>query len=175
MKTMIVVLVEGVSDQGAVRAVAKKLGIFIKVVIMRGNNLKKAVRIIRSYKDYDKAIILKDLHRYDENAITRRLETIATRIAKPKVIPIIVKRAIEAWVLADPQSLSKELGVRVNVKDSEALLDPAETLNHYMKLAGKEYIKSERMLEMLMSKVDLREAAKRARSLSAFIKALQDP
>jgi len=44
-----------------------------------------------------------------------------------------------------------------------------------MKLAGKEYIKSERMLEMLMSKVDLREAAKRARSLSAFIKALQDP
>ena len=31
MKTMIVVLVEGVSDQGAVRAVAKKLGIFIKV------------------------------------------------------------------------------------------------------------------------------------------------
>lgn len=58
----VLVVVEGESDRGVVSAIAGKLGVAVRIIKMRGNRLDKAVRLIRQYSDYDKAIVLKDLH-----------------------------------------------------------------------------------------------------------------
>ena len=61
----VLVLVEGVTEKGAIKSIAKRLGVKIKVALMRGNRIEKVRGVIRTLgSKYDKFIILKDLHKY---------------------------------------------------------------------------------------------------------------
>ncbi len=161
------VLVEGITDKGVIDAIGEKLGIQVKTLLMRGNNPSKAIRIIKARlveKEYDKVIILKDLHKLPENKVMEHLNKIAKNVQELKVQGIIVRKAIESWILA---------GMGVN--NPEEIDDPAETLNTYMMRRGKRYIKSYKAAKELVMEINLEKAAKTAKSLNSFIETLKDP
>jgi len=173
----ILVLVEGSSDCGVVETFAKKLGRGIEVRVMRGNRKEKIIRLIKTYKDYDKAIVLKDLHTSKEENIKRILNEIKKNTSELgiKVHGIIVRRAIEAWILSDPESLSRYLNINISIGDSEDIIDPANLLDNYLKRINRRYVKNREIAKQLAELVNLNKATMRSRSLKEFIDILKDP
>ena len=162
------VVVEGVSDKGVVEAIAKKLGVNIEVHLMRGNNPDKAARIINStleVNQYSKVVILKDQHRYPEDKIKELLNKALSKVNHPRKYGVIVKKAIEAWILA---------GLGVN--SPEDINEPDNYLNEILKREGRGYyVKSLRRAKELMMNADLSQATSRSPSLRKFINVLRDP
>ena len=102
------------------------------------------------------------------------MERLARAVEKPRIVPVIVRRAIEAWILADPTSLSHRLGVPVRVEEPERILDPAEELDRVMRRAGLRYVKGYNQAKALACVIDLESAAEKSESLRQFVNALKD-
>ena len=169
------VLVEGESDEGFVQGLAKRLGLEIKILKMRGNRPDKAVRLIKAVlesQSFSKAIILKDQHSYPEELIQEKLLQIREEISKTIktdkkccIHGIIVKKAIEAWILA---------GLGVN--NPENIDDPDEYLNEILRRRGRGvYIKNREKAKRLAMEIDLNQAIKHSNQLREFIDFLRDP
>ncbi|RLG95586.1 hypothetical protein DRO37_01960 [Candidatus Bathyarchaeota archaeon] len=177
----ILVLVEGVTEKGAIKSIAKRLGAKIKVVLMRGNRIGKVRGVIRTLgSKYDKFIILKDLHKYPEKAIMERYNRIRRTISadlRERVKLVIVRHAIEAWFLADTDAVSRVFNCRWlrAIRDPESIEDPAEELNNMLKRKGKLYYKAENIAERIMREADLEVISKKASSFREFLNCLTDP
>ena len=135
---MLIIAVEGESDKGLVRALLDKLGIHADILLMRGNRPTKIANkiIARAEKYIDKAIkiekiiVLKDLHTYEERVIRKHLETIERKVKQlARFHGIIVRYAIEAWILADTSCLQKTLGIKTRQVDPESIEKPDEYLD----------------------------------------------
>ncbi len=176
----ILVLVEGPSDKGFVEEILRRLGLKPRVLVMRGNRPEKAVRYLKAQKgDYDKAVILKDLHKRREEAVEKLVKKIYSRLKESRedtsrVKCIIVRRALESWFLADPEALEKTLGCRVNVGGSEELSDLSQYLNQELEKHGKQYIKSMEVSRRVARKINIETARRRSRSFNEFIEAVMN-
>jgi len=169
------VLVEGESDEGFIKGLAERLSLRIKILKMRGNRPNKAVRLIKAVlesQSFSKAIILKDQHSYPEELIQEKLLQIREEISKTiktdrKVFVhgIIVKKAIEAWILA---------GLGVN--NPENIDDPDKYLDEILRRRRRGiYIKSCEKAKHLAMEIDLYQAMKHSNQLKEFIDFLHDP
>jgi len=175
------VIVEGESDAGVVEAIFSKLprkgrGPGLEVYLMSGNRLKKVPNVIRARSEkYDGIILLKDLHTLDEGELRSRIERTLSELPEylsGRVDYVIVRRAIEAWILADPDGLERATGHRPSVSDPEDILDPAEALDELLKKCGKRYIKSRVFARRLAEPIDLDRASRSSESLAEFISKL---
>ncbi len=167
----ILVLVEGPTDAAIVEVISKKVRCNVSTYIMRGNRLRKIRRILHVYQHVDRIIVLKDLHRYSEDTLTdimRKIERMDNRITC-----IIVKRAIESWILADPSCLERKYKIKVEIHNPEELEDPAEELDRILRRIGRRYIKNYKFAKSLAECIDISNAATRSKSLARFIKALK--
>jgi len=178
LKTLI--LVEGISDKHFLKELAEKLKTNIKIQIMRGNRPNKAIRLVKSIlktQPYNKVIILKDLHRYTEEKVKKQIRKIENAIEKLGFTAkgIIVKKAMEAWLLADPEAISKIVKHKVNVGNPEEIENPATYLDEIMKKCGKRYIKGSEQIYKLAKHINIENATHRSRSLKKFLKTLKDP
>lgn len=176
---MIVIVVEGVSDEGIIDGICDKLFVKRKILLMRGNNPKKAVRLINSIRmrmDFDKIIMLKDLHNYREEFIRNVFENIKNAIYDIAFYGIIVKKEIEAWLLADENIISKyaKCDVKIKIGNPEVIDYPAKFLDDIFRRCGKRYIKSYELGKKLAQLLDLEKAKRKCRSLNEFLNALRD-
>jgi len=175
-----IVLCEGDTDVGAIKAVAKRLHVRARPRRMIGNRPEKIARICKALaQNYDKFIILKDLHRYREERIEKiRGEILGFVDAQTstKINFIIVRHAIEAWFLADTDALSKVYNCKVpEISDPEEIENPAEKLGRLLEKHGKKYIKSERISKRIMDEADLQKVSRKCPSFEKLLEYLMDP
>jgi len=162
------VVVEGESDKGFVEGLAEKLSLEVRVLKMRGNRPNKAIRIVKAAlaaQNYSKVIVLKDQHESGEEAVREKLQVIVTGIQHKHVHAIIVKRAIEAWILAG-----------MDIHSAESIEKPDDYLDTILKQRGRgNYIKSSEKARQLAKEIDLQVAQKLSPTLKEFIGSLRDP
>jgi len=161
------IIVEGVTDKGIVQKIAEKLGIHAKILLMRGNRQDKAVRLANSAlagEEYSKIIVLKDQHQHSENKILQTLDKIVGSIEHSKTYPIMVRKAIEAWILAG-----------MGISNAESLDKPDEYLDRILRKRDREYIKSLSTAKKLIENIDLQQACRNSSTLKQFIEILKDP
>lgn len=161
------IIVEGLTDKGFIEGIAEKLQTPCKVHPIRGNKPDKVRRLLQVFAgEFDKAIILKDLHRGDRETITlvnklkreiRKLENII-----PPTQIIVIKRSIESWILA---------GLCIN--NPEEIPDPEEELKKLMQKRGKHYIKSSEVYKRLAKEeVDIKKASVKSETFKDFVELL---
>ncbi len=181
---MLIIAVEGESDKGVVGALLNRLGKHADILLMRGNRPTKiANKIVARTIKYvgkgiriEKIIVLKDLHEYREEVIRKHLETIKKRVQHlARYYGIIVRYAIEAWILADVSCLQKTLGITTRQIDPESIERPNEYLDALFMKKNKRYVKSRTLLYELAKNIDINTATKNSKSFREFIYALKDP
>mgnify|MGYP000194440325 CR=1 FL=1 len=181
---MLIIAVEGESDKGAVEALLNRLEKHADILLMRGNRpIKIANKIVAKATKYmsrgvriEKIIVLKDLHEYREEIIKRHLETIRQRVQHlARYYGIIVRYAIEAWILADVSCLQKTLGITTRQINPESIERPNEYLDALFMKKNKRYVKSKALLYRLVKNIDINTAIKNSKSFHEFISALKDP
>lgn len=161
--TSMLVIVEGLTDKGFIEGIAEKLQKPCKVHPMRGNNPEKARRILKAHTDFEKAMILKDLHR-GEQQITKLINDIKREIKqlenqKPHTQIIVVRRCIESWILA---------GLCVN--NPEEIPDPENELKRLMQKKGKHFMKSpEAYKQLAREEIDIEKAKAKSKTFKEFI------
>ena len=175
-----IVLCEGDTDVGAIKAVAERLHVRARPRRMIGNRPEKIARTCRVLaQNYDKFIILKDLHRYREEAIERIRRKILGSVdaqTSTRIFFLIVRHAIEAWFLADADALSRVYNCRVpEISDPEEIENPAEELGRLLERHGKKYIKSERISKRIMDESDLQKVSNKCPSFEKLLEYLSDP
>jgi len=82
---------------------------------------------------------------------------------------------MEAWLLADPETISKIVKHKVNVGNPEEIKNPATYLDEIMKKCGKRYIKGSEQIYELAKHINIQNATHRSRSLKESLKTLKDP
>jgi len=137
------IIVEGLTGKGFIEGVAEKLQIACKIHVMRGNRPEKVSRLLRTLAgEFNKAIILKDLHRagVDEsiliNKLLSKVRQLESQKMQTRVFP--VKRSIEAWILD---------GLSLN--NPEEILNSEEELKKLMQRRNKQCIKSPELLQAI--------------------------
>ena len=161
------ILVEGQSDKGVVQKITEKLNVKAKILLMRGNKPKKAIRLIKAEltrKAYSKIIILKDLHKYSQKVIKENLSSIIKNINHKNIRGIAIKRSIESWLLAG-----------MGIKNAENILNPESYLSNLLRKQGKQYIKSLRTAKTLTSNINLKQAIQNSKTLKQFTEIIKDP
>jgi len=163
MKHLIVV--EGFTDKPVIEEIARKVGVEVEILVMRGNNPDKAVRLVNSklgIEEYSKVIILKDEHRLPRKIINDFINKIKTRIQHERKYPMIVRKSIESWILAC-----------MGITNPENIDDPEEYLDHILRRQGKRYIKSPGIVRRLVKHINPQEAAQHSNTLKQFIETLK--
>jgi hypothetical protein len=163
----ILIIVEGLTDKGFIEGIAEKLQVACKIHVMRGNRPEKVSRLLRTLAgEFNKAIILKDLHRagVDTSILINRLmskvKQLESQEMQTRVFP--VKRSIEAWILA---------GLSLN--NPEETLNPEEELKKLMQRRSKQCIKSLELYKRLAKEeVDIEKAAAKSKTFKEFIEFL---
>lgn len=164
--TSTLVIVEGLTDKGFIEGVTEKLQKPCKVYPMRGNKPEKVRRILKASYDFEKAIILKDLHR-EERQTTKLIDDIKREIKqlenqKPYTQVIVVRRCIESWILA---------GFCVN--NPEEIPNPEDELKRLMQKRGKHFIKSpEAYKQLARAEMDIEKAKTKSKTFKEFIDSL---
>ena len=161
------VIVEGISDRGVVEGLAERLGVKVKVLLMRGNRPRKVSRMVNaalSTDAYDKVIILKDTHKLPEGKVRELSDRAVKEVDHERKYVVIVKKSIESWILAG-----------IGVSKAEEVDEPDKYLNTLLSRAGRRYIKSEELARKLISEVDLSRAQRNSESLREFMELLKDP
>jgi len=162
------VVAEGESDEGFVKGLAKKLGVEVKVLKTRGNRPDKAIRTVKAAlaaQDYSKVVVLKDQHESSEEAVRKKLQIIIAGVQHKHVYAVIVKRAVEAWILAG-----------MGIHGAESIEKPDDYLDTVLKQRGRgSYIKSFEKTRQLAEEIDLQVAQKLSPTLREFIDRLRDP
>lgn len=175
------VLVEGETDYGVVTTLMRRLRSSSKARRMRGNRIEKLLGFINSLGgDYDKFIIMKDLHRYRRTKILERFNRLRKQLSRAerrRTKLVIVKKAIESWLLADPSAISKAFGCRrkIVINNPEEVENPVEVLDSILKKSGKRYFKGRAIASKIAEELDPETAAKRSKSFEDFYGCLQDP
>jgi hypothetical protein len=159
--TNTLIIVEGHTDKAFIEGITEKLQKPCKIHPMRGNKPEKVRRILASDREFEKAIILKDLHR-GEQQTAKLIDEIKREIKQlqnlqHKIHTIIVKRSVESWILA---------GLCVN--NPEETPNPEEELKKLMQKTGKHYIKSPEVYKRLAKEVDLEKQSKSLRHLKSL-------
>lgn len=181
---MLIIAVEGPSDRGVVKALLDRLNMHADIILMRGNRprkiaskiVAKAHSLVSRGLGIDKIIVLKDLHNYEEELVMNHLETIKQRVQQiGRYNGIIVRYAIESWILADISCLKKTLGISTRQIDPESIRNPDKYLDALFMRKNKRYIKSEKLIYRLANNIDLNIATRNSNSLRRFIQALRDP
>ena len=160
------ILVEGTTDKAVVKGIAEKLGINVKIRIMRGDRPEKAIRLANAElttEKYSKVIILKDQHEHPQNIIKQKLNKVTANIKHVKTYPFIVKKSIEAWILAG-----------MGIANPENIDDPETYLDHILMKRGKRYIKIPKMVNELVKNIDLQKAQHQSHTLKQFTKVLKE-
>lgn len=177
----ILVLSEGMTERGAIRSIANELRIRVRVNPMHGNRLEKLTGTIRAHATgYDKFIVLKDLHTYQEDTLRRRYNDVLRALDthfRERTKFLIVRHAIEAWFLADINALNRTYNCRIEgeITNPEEIEDPAEELTRLLERYGKKYIKSEKAGARIMEEADLDKVSEKAPSFRTFLNYLMDP
>jgi len=150
---------------------------------MRGNRVEKLAGFIIAYfSRYDRFVVLKDLESYEESNIRQRFQE-AVRRARTRlglvgldVRLIIVRRAVEAWLLADPDAIEMATNCRLSERvrrrlgQPERIYKPKDVLVHILRRCGKGY--HSRLAAKIAEHVNLDIARKKAPSLDEFLKAI---
>jgi len=176
----ILVLGEGATDRGTIEAIGKKLKIRVRFLQMRGNKPDKLKTFIEVESEYDKYIILKDLHQSSEEKIREKFNSIRKTLhadLRSKVKLSIAKRAIESWFLADLQALERALNCRIDtqIQNPEKVQYPDKKINELLKKSGKTYLKNERIAAKIVEELDLEKVTSKSVSFKSFLKNLCDP
>jgi len=177
----ILVLGEGNTEKGVINAIAKRLNLKIRFLRMRGNKPEKLCTFIRTEREYDKYIILKDLKPYGkEEVVKRKIDNVRSKLderTKNKVKHVIVKQEIEAWFLADPQALERAFNCKIErrIVNPEEVDEPEKELNNLLRKCGKTYYKSEQVASRITMEMNLEEVANKSNSFNTFLKNLYDP
>jgi hypothetical protein len=161
------IIVEGLTDKGFIEGIAEKLQATCKIYVMRGNRPEKVSRLLRAFAgEFNKAIILKDLHRAGVDATTlinkliSKVRQLESQKIQTRVFP--VKRSIEAWILA---------GLSLN--NPEEILNPEEELKKLMQRRSKQYIKSPEIYKRLAKEeLDIEKATAKSKTFKDFIEFL---
>ena len=134
---------------------------------MDGNKPDKAIRLANAAlagEEYSKIIVLKDQHQHSEDKILQTLDKIVGGIQYSKTYPIMIRKAIEAWILAG-----------MGISNAENLDKPDEYLDRVLRRRDGEYIKSLSMAKKLIENIDLQQACQNSSTLKQFIEILKDP
>lgn len=171
--------VEGPTDRGAIKSVARRFRVKINTDLMYGNRVERLKGLIRS-RYFDKYVIVKDLHRRKEESIRRTYNRVVRGVNsryRNNIGLVIVKHEIEAWFLADIEALNRVYNCRINeeIRNPEDIPNPAEELDNLLRRYGKEYIKSESTASKIMEEVDLEKISEKAPSFRRFLDYLNDP
>lgn len=161
------IIVEGQSDEGFIKGIADRVGTQVHVRLMRGNKPDKAARLIRAalrQRSYGKVILLKDTHALSEDKVRKLGKEALKQVPHPNKHLIIVKEAIESWVLAG-----------MGERGAESLSDPHHRLAELLAREGKALVKSEGLYRELVKEMDLRAACRNSATLREFLNVLRDP
>jgi hypothetical protein len=167
--TRFLITTEGKTDKAFIEGVTERLKAACKVKFVWGNRPVKVRRILKTYAgEFNQAIILKDLHKAGRdittliNELKNEIKELENQGLQPYII--VVKRSIEAWILA---------GLCVN--NPENIQDPEDELKRLMQKTGKHYIKSPEVYKQLAKEVNLKKAAKKSETFKKFIEILRLP
>ena len=175
------VLVEGETDFGVVTAIMRRLRSASSTRRMRGNRIEKLLGFIRSSgRTYDKYIVMKDLHRYKKAKILERFNKLRKQLSgaeRKRTKLVIVKKAIESWLLTDPSAIGRAFGFKekIVINNPEEIANPAEVLDKILRKSGKRYIKGRAIASRIAEELDLKTALKKSKSFENFYRSLQDP
>jgi len=163
-----------------VRRIVDRAGIRgVRITPMRGNRVQKLVGYVRCHPEYNRFVVLKDLERLDEEAVRRRLEDVRRALppgGRDKVVFVVVRRAVEAWVLADPDAIEEAIGceigrrARQRLANPEAIEEPKEELKKMFRRCGK--IFNANLVARIAEHIRLDVARQKARSLDEFLRAI---
>ena len=177
MSSKILVFVEGDTEEGFLRGLAERLSLRLKVIKMRGNRPDKLRGWLKVHRPH-RCIVLKDLHRRSEEFVEElkrqlaRLKIELQLSEEPRVV--LVRRAIEAWFLADEVALKEMFGCDVPaIENPEALSDPARKLSELLRARGKEYVKSYWVARKIAEILDIRKVSKKSKSFSEFLRSIK--
>ena len=154
----------------------------VKIVPLRGNRIQKLVGYMEHHPNYDRFVVLKDLERYEEDVLSRRFNEIASRLSnieRSKVIFIVVRKAVEAWLLADLDAVERATGCRISrrtrsrLTNPEAVDNPKKELTAILRKCGKKY--NIRLVARIASYIELERARQKSPSLDAFLRAISPP
>jgi len=155
----LLLIVEGPSDSGFVETLCKKLEQSCKVLTMRGNNLDKAKRMLKSM-EFSKAIILKNSHNHSIEFLNKIKKSIEH--FHPNVYVVIVRKCIESWIVSG-----------IECRNAEDSPNPVEDLRYILARKGIEHLKSPHLYRGLGEEIKL-ECTKKAESFVEFLKRLED-
>ena len=167
-----------------VKAIVRLAGVGgVRVISMRGNRVQKLVGYIRHHPEYDKFVMLKDQEHYDEETVRRRFREARERALRLgrgiRIEFVVVRRAVEAWILADPDAIERALGCNVGgelrrgLAEPEEIERPKEVLADIIRKCGRIY--SHRLVAKIAEHLNLDVTRRRASSLDEFLNAISDP
>jgi len=169
-------MVEGVTDRGAIRKVANRLNVNVRIYVMNGNKSEKLKGIVNTHAPhYTNFILMKDLHRLSEHSIRQIYNTTCRQISMPlrdRLTLIIVKYEIEAWFLADIDALNKTFHCNImnEFNNPEEIEKPSEELDLLlMKKCGRRYYKIEKYAERIMENADYEKISEKVSSFQQLI------
>jgi hypothetical protein len=176
--------VEGHTDKEVISILVKKIDPKIKIIarvvppgdLLSPQKIRPYIEqdLLPKHHDLTKVIICKDSECTDPKEFCRVEEEFKKEFQGFK-IPVqicIVVHALEGWLMADAESLSKFLGdARIKIpKNSESLCKPKEALMELFRKANRDYIpKREKIAEM----ADIERIAKNNKSFARFRKLLK--
>ena len=167
-----------------IQVIARRAGLArVRVFPMRGNKVEKlAGWVLAFYSRYARFVVLKDLESYEESVIRERFQEALRRVeaelgsAGPDVRLVIVRRAVESWLLADPDAIEAVIGcklgsrIRRSLERPEQIDKPKGLLAHLARRCGRIY--NPGLSARIAASLDLNLARKRAPSLDDFLKAI---
>jgi hypothetical protein len=147
---LIVVIVEGPSDKGFIEGLCGRLGAKCLVLIMRGNRLDKARRLLKIYEDHPR-ILVKDL-----KGSPRALAKTARELGEAGARVVVAVKELEAWILAG-----------LCYSNAEEIQDPSWELRR-----AKGVLKSERAYREIAMSLDLERAKANSSSFRELLEQL---
>jgi uncharacterized alpha-E superfamily protein len=154
---MIYVVVEGPSDEGFIKGIAKRIGVTeVKIHRMRGNRPDKLRSFVNALYTEGKVIVLKDEHWNPSlvDSVERELRGLA------KVIR--VRCSVESWIL-----------IGLCAEQSERCENPVRRLKEFLEARRRRVaIKSEALYERLAEEIDIEKLKKYSNGFREFLEAI---
>lgn len=178
MSLPVPVLVEGVTDRGAARAVGKRMRTRVRTYLMYENTIGKLGIVKANATRYDKFVLLKDLHTFYKQSLRRLHSGLCNAMngsLRDRITLVIVMHEIESWFLADSVALGKVFNCRIGteIHNPEDIQNAAEELdNLLMRRCGKRYYKSQKVAEYIMKNADFEKVSRKAPSFKRFLDVL---
>lgn len=136
--------------------------------------------ILMNDPDVSKILICVDSHCTPPEEIQKKAKqmqrTLAKRGLRKPVRYCVIVHALEGWLLADTQALSKFLNVKVNLPaNPESICKPKDELSGIFRKAGRSDYNPTRDNFKIAELVNLGQLAKGNSSFAKFCKLVKDP